>query len=130
MRALNKIFFRYQPCQLVEITDVSRTNSVPIVMVRCDIGSKPSLVYTNPWPVIETKHGSVRLSVFMPLGQKMVVSCGDIKDFATVGIFLQLLVFLLVTPCVFFFSVLISASYRCTLRKKGVGLLSDVRIVL
>jgi hypothetical protein len=58
-----------------------------------------------------------------------VVRCGDINDFATVGIFLQLLAFLLVTPCVFFFPCLYLPRIGVHCEKKSVSLLPGVRIV-
>jgi hypothetical protein len=39
---------------LIEITDVSGTISVPIVMLRCDIGSKLFPLYTKTWLAMET----------------------------------------------------------------------------
>lgn len=48
----------------------------------------------------------MRVSVLVSLGQNTVVNCGDIKDFASIGIFLHLSAFLHVVPDVFFFSCL------------------------
>jgi hypothetical protein len=46
---VKEIFSDYQPCHMVEMTDVSgTTTSVQIIRVCCGIGSEPSHLYANP----------------------------------------------------------------------------------